>query len=425
MLWPQDAYAAVVRSRTLPVVRKMLQGESLSSWFVRTADAHGMSTQHLGAWLMGRGRQVFAEDIDRGAWDALIQALSRATGQATDILMQGTLRVFEGRLWGEMPRQGATRWILPVIKNGTYRMGYGVQYCARCLATDEVPYLRLHWRLAFVVACPDHACLLQDRCDCCQAPVAVHRWRTGVLRDVSSSSIVWCHQCGADRRKLSIQSQASVDLIVMQERMLAALQDAAVMVEEQLVHCLSFFAAAAMLWSLLDDSRAAGAVWGELGAEAPLFVNLTVERYGGFERRSVGQRAVLLAGFGSLLRRGVEEFVRGLALQGLSGKTLLRYSSGRKTPVPFWYWTLIRKHLDRTPYVPSDGEIDEAIRYLVGTDGRAFVKVRDVCHLLGMATKCNTRISTRMRDLGVPLRHATGVAVNISRAPFCENGPAV
>lgn len=134
-----DIYTGVLRRRALPVARAIFSGESLSSWIVRIADAHGMSTQQLGAWLMGRGRQVFTEDVDRGAWNALVEEMSRATGQATGVLMQGTLRAFEGRLWGEMPRKGATRWVLPVMKKGTQRAGYGVQYCAHCLAADEIP----------------------------------------------------------------------------------------------------------------------------------------------------------------------------------------------------------------------------------------------------------------------------------------------
>lgn len=398
-LWPLDVYAAVVRARTLPVVRRTIEGESLSSWIVRTADAHGMSTQQLGRWLMGRGRQVFTEDVDRGSWGALVNALSRATGQTTDSLVQCTLRAFEGGLWGEMPRQGATRWILPVIKNGTQRAGYGVQYCAHCLATDEIPYLRLIWRLAFVVACPDHECLLQDRCDHCQAPVAVHRWRTGVLREVGSSGIVRCHVCGVDRRATTTRTPVTVELIAAQDRMVAALREGAAMVEGRIVHCLPFFAGAAMLLSLLDDSRGADATWSELQLEVPRFISMTVDRYGGFERRTIEQRAALLDGFHRLMGGGVEEFLRRLSLRGVSSHCLLRYSKPRKVPAPFWYWSLVRKQMDRTFYIPSDGELDAAIRHLSGTDGRAIFKVSDVCQLLGMATSSNLRVRQRMRVL--------------------------
>lgn len=396
-LWPKEIYAAVVRARTLPVVRVMLDGESLSSWFVRIADAHGMSTQQLGAWLMGRGRQVFTEDVDRGSWDALVHALSHATGQTRDLLFGGTLRTFEGGLWGEMPRQGATRWVLPIIKKGTQRTGHGVQYCARCLAMDEVPHLRLVWRLAFVVACPLHTSLLQDRCDYCQSPVAVHRWRTGKLREVGSSGIVWCHECGADRRTHFSETPVGYELIAAQERMLAALKEGVAIVDGQPVSCLPFFTGAAMIWSSLDDPRNADALWHELELDVPTFVSTTADRYGGFERRTIDQRAVLLDAFDRFMTGGVEEFIRGLSLRGLSSQILLRYSNSRKVSTPFWYWSLVHKYLDRSFYVPSDGELDAAIRYLSSTEGRASIHVSEVCRLLGMSTTSNVRVARRIR----------------------------
>lgn len=399
-LWPTEVYEEALRHRMLPVARSIVDGESLSSWIVRTADAHGMSTQQLGAWLMGRGRQMFAEDVDRGAWDALTLALARATGQPCAALAQATLRAFEGVLWGEIPRQGTARWVLPVIKRGTLRSGYGVQYCPTCLATDETPHLRLAWRLAFVVACPRHCCLLHDRCDCCGAPVAVHRWRTGALRELGSSGIFRCHACGADRRKPVAQQFAAPTLIAAQARMLAALMPGPVVLEGRAMQSMSFFAGAAMIWSLLDDPRDAQAVWDELDLEVPEFVASTADRYGGYERRALSQRAVLLDGFERLLSSGVEQFVRGLSLRRISSRSLLRYARST-APAPFWYWSLIREHLDRTMYAPSNGEVDEAIRYQLRLDGGVLARACEVCRLLGMAASGSPRVSRRMQELGV------------------------
>lgn len=399
-LWPTEIFTQVQRRRVLPVTRAMISGESLSSWIVRIADAHGMSTQQLGAWLMGRGRQIFAEDVDRGFWDDLVEAISHATGHTVEVLMRGTLRSFEGVIWGEMPRQGATRWVLPILKRGTQRSGYGVQYCAQCLATDETPYLRLIWRLAFVVACPEHRCFLEDRCNSCQAPVAIHRWRTGVFRDYRSSGIVRCHECGADRR-MSTGQAAETESLAAQERMLNALRPVPIIVDDSTVHCLAYFAGVAMIWSLLDDLRNADAVWGELELKAPTFVKDAIYRYGGFERKNVQQRAALLGGCDLILSRGVEEFVERLGLKRISSHSLLRYRSPLRAPAPFWYWSFIRQHLDRTLYTPCDEEIEEAIHYQLRIGGGHSVKVRDLCALLGMATNNSIKVARRMRELGV------------------------
>lgn len=405
-LWPAQIYDEVLRGRSLPLTRSMLAGESFSSWFIRMADAHGMSVQLLGSWLMGRGRQVFGEDVDRGAWRLMLETVSIAAGQPLSSLLGGTLRSYEGVLWGELPRQGTARWVLPIIKRGALRDGFGVQYCSECLATDETPHLRLEWRLAFCVACPVHRCLLLDRCDRCEAPVAAHRWRTGSLRELGSSGIVRCQACGVDRRR-SRPQPASSAIVSAQARLTDALENGQAAVEGQPVNCLSFFAGAAMIWSLLDDPRDAQAVWDELDLEVPPFVQATEDRYGSFERRGVSERAVLLDGFERLLGRGVDEFVRGLSLRQLPSRSLFRYSTSLRAPAPFWYWKIVRDHLDRTIYTPSNGELDEAIRHQLRIDGGSFARASEVCRLLGMATSSSARVGRRMRELGVPCYRAS------------------
>lgn len=405
-LWPGQIYGEALRRRALPVTRSMIAGEAFSSWFIRLADAHGMSVQQLGFWLMGRGRQVFAEDVDRGAWEHLLDTVAVAAGQPLGTLAAGTLRSYEGVLWGELPRQGTARWVLPIIKRCTLRDGYGVQYCPLCLATDEAPHLRLVWRLAFTVACPEHGCLLLDRCDRCNSPVAPHRWRTGALRELGSSGIVRCQACGADRRRSRIGG-AGPPLIAAQARLTDALQKGHTALEGQSVHGLSFFAGAAMIWSLLDDPRDALAVWDELELDVPTFVQSTAERYGSFERRSVFERAQLLEAFERLLCRGVDDFIRGLSLRGFSSRSLLRFSTSVRAPAPFWYWSIVRDHLDRTMYTASDGELDEAIRHQLRIDGGCFARASEVCRLLGMATSSSARVGRRMRELGVPCYRAS------------------
>lgn len=408
-LWPGQIYGEALRRRALPVTRSLIAGETFSSWFIRLADAHGMSIQQLGYWLMGRGRQVFGEDVDRGAWGLLLETVAVAAGQPMGTLVAGTLRSYEGVLWGELPRQGTARWVLPIVKRCTLRDGYGVQYCPECLATDHAPHLRLVWRLAFTVACPEHQCLLLDRCDRCGCPVAPHRWRTGALRELGSSGIVRCQECGADRRN-SRRDKASSHLIRAQVRMVDALGSGHSTIDGQPVHGLSFFAGAAMIWSLLDDPRDAQAVWDELDLDVPAFVEITEERYGSFERRSVLERAQLLGAFERLLGRGVDDFIRGLSVRRISSRSLLRYSTSARAPAPFWYWSIVRDHLDRTIYTPSDGELDEAIRYQLRIDGGRFARASEVCRLLGMATKTSARVGRRMRELRVPCFRAVSAS---------------
>lgn len=392
-----SVHGATLRQRLLPVTRVLVAGESLSSWVVRIADLHGMSVQQLSSWLMGRGRQAFSCDVDRGAWGELLEAISIATTEPIAALRSATLQVYAGVLWGDLAPQGRARWVLPIVKRGTLRDGFGVQYCPICLATDAVPHLRLHWRLAFVVACERHGCLLQDRCDRCAAPVAPHRWRTGPLRELGSSGIWRCHGCGADRRDHTNPAAVHASVLEIQRMLLSALAQGGVLLDGQAVFGMAFFPGIAMLLSFLDDARESGRVWPVLQLTPPDFVRNSGARYGGFERQDVSARAELLRGLAAIWAVGFDEFLGRLAKQRVSSGRLLRYAARLRTSAPFWYLRMIKNHLDRSSYVPTDQEIDGAIGHLKSSSPMASTTIRQVCQLLGMATNSSARVASRLR----------------------------
>lgn len=72
------------------------------------------------------------------------------------------------------PINGIAPWTLPLGVFHRTRRHYGLQYCPVCLKTDEDPYFRRSWRMAYQFVCPDHQCLLMDAC-ACGAPVIPHK----------------------------------------------------------------------------------------------------------------------------------------------------------------------------------------------------------------------------------------------------------
>ena len=398
--WQLELYQTLLRQRSLPVYSPRIDEEAISSWIVRIADGLGMSSQRLGFWLFGRGRQLFGEDIDRGAWQELISALSVATRQPEEDLCNGTLRIYEGRLWGTLPRNGPARWILPIAKRGTAWNGHGVQYCPHCLASDAKPYIRLTWRLSFVVCCPKHHCLLSDRCWKCGVSVMPHKWRTGKLRDPGSSGILYCHACGADRRDAEKVESVSHKIEIAQARMMSVLDDGVARLADTEVNCLSFFVGAAAIWSMLDDARHAQALWLQPHSESPIFESGKSHRYGSFERFDVKHRALLLERFFELMADGAQGFVLNLKAHGYSSAAVMDYFSAARTTIPFWIWEPVHKQLDRTFYVPSEREISQAISYQVRTNGGQFARVQDVCRLLGMTTSNSKRVASAMQKMG-------------------------
>lgn len=403
-LWASELYESTMRRRLLPVRLAPIEGESLSSWVVRLADAHGMSVQALGGWLMGRGRQAFGEDMDRGSWVEFMETLAGATERAFLDVQATTLKSFDGRLWGSLVKNGPARWVLPVGKVGTFRTAYGVQFCADCLANDQRPYFRLKWRLAFHVCCPVHHRLLSDRCGRCAAPVAAHRWRTGQMRRLGTTGIVRCDACGADRLGVDTRIDVPADLERIQEEMHSAVECGWSARPELRLHSLAYFSGSAVLWSLLDDERAASQLRKVFGLASPPTTTTSAQRYGSFERHDVRYRAWILDGYAKLMSGGVESLFEALGSCGFRANEMLRYGATLSTAAPYWIWRATRENLDHSFYVPSDEEIHNAISYYLKTSGRMNARVGDICQLLGMKTRSSARVASLMRAKGLIAR---------------------
>lgn len=403
-LWASELYESTLRQRLLPVRLAPQDGESLSSWIVRLADAHAMSVQALSAWLMGRGRQAFGEDVDRGAWHELLEALVSCTGVEPAGAHETTLKSLEGALWGSIATNGPARWVLPIGKVGTHRTRYGVQFCAACLSTDEKPYLRLRWRLAFHVCCPVHHCLLSDRCGHCAAPVAAHRWRTGQMQRLGTSGIVFCHACGADRREVSRTYPIPIELEQAQSQMDTAMEQGSSQAMGIQLHGLPFFAGAAVLWSMLDEPRVLLRLQAAFGLPAPPMDSEAHHRYGGFEKKDVSYRAWLLACWSRLIVDGVDALFETLRSSGLRSEDISRFGVLSRAPVPYWVWRATRDHLDYSFYVPSSEEIFNAINYQLKCNDGKYARVGEVCELLGMRTRHSSRVARLMRSRGVIAR---------------------
>lgn len=398
--WQQELYQAQKRQRNLPVFSPRIDGESLSSWIVRLADGLGMSASEFGFWLVGRGRQLFGEDVDRGAWQELMAVLSTAARQPLADLNLGTLKIYEGLLWGELAKNGRARWVLPINKRGTNWSGYGIQYCPSCLASDAIPHIRLIWRLSFIVCCPVHHCMLSDRCWRCGAPVIPQRWRTGRLRVTGTSGILYCHACEADRREIPNAGCVRESLEQAQASMAATLEQGMSIQGERQIHSLAYFSGAAGIWSMLDNVSYVDVLWKSLDVEQPDFGGTTRQRYGGFERHNVEYRAALLEGYFALMREGIQGLVQKLKRGGYTSSHLLNCFSLVRTPVPYWVWAPVHAALNKISYVPSDQEIQHAIFYQMRKESAQYVRIRDVCQLLGMATLHSARVANAMRKLG-------------------------
>lgn len=202
-----------------PIHYKPLPDELLSCWLVRLAHGHGLKVQTFCNAIFGNQRQVWNRDIDRLAPPWLLDMLSDRTGTHPDVVLNTTLRSYEGLLYRKFRLSGTLQWMLALKLYHRKHEGHGLQFCPACLTEDQIPYFRRRWRVAFNTVCTRHGTMLLDRCPKCGVAVAVHRLDIEHLDALDTMPVSYCHACGFDLRDapnvatISYNRQASVLLL--------------------------------------------------------------------------------------------------------------------------------------------------------------------------------------------------------------------
>lgn len=377
----------------LPVPLAPLEEELFSSWFMRVAFANGLTVNSLARFLTGRGRQLFSGDPDRGVWLDPGRVLAELTGVSKQRVDRLYLRSYTDKLWPPLPDKGVWRNVLHVTNKVHARKYFGLQFCPECLANDETPYFRKHWRLSFYVLCPTHRCYLLDDCYFCGAPVVPHRVGIGFAFKQLGWSIAKCHSCTLDlclavgQRRL----EPNEELVQFQKMLTSALEDGWTNVNGAPVHSVLFFEGFRIMQSLLDDIKRSGKLLDRLGMGV-VKCEVKNSRYGGIETTRLNRRIQLLES----ARRFLKDWPSVLAVNAdcleLSLSTFGKFSMSPK--IPFWVDKHLREYVDRTMYVPSDQELANAAAYLFS---QKMPTVKEFCALLNMRTRSNFRVAKTWR----------------------------
>ena len=183
-----------------PIRYKPFPDELLSCWLVRLAHGHGLKVQTFCNLMFGNRRQVWNRDIDRRAPAWLVDELILRTGTSRESAWGTTLRAYEGILYPKFRLSSTLQWILALKVYHRTRQGYGLQFCPKCLAEDNIPYFRKHWRIALNTVCSKHGTMLFDRCPHCSAAVAFHRLDMAGVEAIDVAPLSYCHSCQSDLR---------------------------------------------------------------------------------------------------------------------------------------------------------------------------------------------------------------------------------
>lgn len=162
--------------------------ELLSSWLVRVALAHGYSPNNLAAVVWPTLR-IWTQDFDRGVELQRLEKLAVYGGIPAAALQLSTLqRVAQLLLGNHMGQPGVWPWVLVLGCRSRFHAG-GLQCCPECFTQDK-PYYRIQWRLAWHTSCPIHEVSLIGRCHQCHSPLQPGLLQAGKL-------LPQCHACGA------------------------------------------------------------------------------------------------------------------------------------------------------------------------------------------------------------------------------------
>jgi hypothetical protein len=196
----------------------LLRDESLSSWIARTAIGNGCDRSALLSALWPRVRWD-AGDVHRKLDDKRIERLARQVGIPAEILARSSLALIASAIQGtRRPPQGAWPWITTAGPRQRALASTGA-FCPVCLHNDDIPHLRLQWRLTWHTACAVHACTLSDCCPHCE------RSPRSDYVTADGGGLGHCTQCrGVLGAKMGRHESTSVALS-FQQRTDAALRD--------------------------------------------------------------------------------------------------------------------------------------------------------------------------------------------------------
>lgn len=147
------------------IVPQPLEDELLSSWITRVALEHKRQLSiFLTLFVKKEGSQISRTDIDFLYDEKLYEALVNKSNLTKEDIFKMSLRSEEGFLYICNNCLYPPNEIRRLVDK---RNHYGLMYCPKCLAEDEIPYFRKKWRYQFYNVCTKHEIFLTDRCWVC------------------------------------------------------------------------------------------------------------------------------------------------------------------------------------------------------------------------------------------------------------------
>ncbi len=358
--------------KSWPVHLKPKAGELFTSWLARLSIAHGLKPNSFTSIIWPSNTNLWLiRDFDRANNKEGLELLAEKTCTTLEKVIVATLSDYQGRLYEISPPSGVTYWLLPrgqaTSRNHNLKY-FGLQYCPRCLSEEE-PYFRREWRLAFVTFCAKHKLFLLDRCTRCGYAINFYMNVTREWDRVSDSLTV-CYNCTFDLRHAPISTSSNsiaTDTLNFQKHLLTALDQGWVEVPQNAsVHSLMYFEGLRHLAYALSGRH----------RHIKNLLELACRHYGikegfpgprrrtTFESLDVITRRIIVFLMSALLKDWSSEFIQFSRAYKIESDV---WSHQQQDNIPYWYWSIIHLNLKRTRYLPTEQEVTAIFDFIERT----------------------------------------------------------
>lgn len=338
------------------------QTESVASYLFRLAMANGFA--RISSMLHELGvRGFMMSTADRGpAATSTVSLLEQLTLLPLSTLLTMTLREDIASMKGD-PDDDGRPWILNAHRLPAKSTAALFSVCPSCLAEDDEPYWRRHWRLATSTVCATHHRRHIQSCPACGVQLGLAAGRLAALTD--------CDGCGA-----SLLAAPPERAVARRAAWLGAVPAQATRrtFPVPLACAAQWWAGVrTLLYGLCFTKVADLLLSSAIGSEH----KLTLQRCRALGRRDfclypLDVRHDLLCLLAYLLGDWPKRFAR--VMQG-AGVTASRFSLA-ELPQPFWLDQVLSECLDASSYSPSPEEVRSAAAALQRQEGRGPSKIQ-------------------------------------------------
>lgn len=337
------------QSRLLPARPKRLPEELLLCWLVRLARANALKIQELMSLIAeGPRHSLLDRDLDSYLNPRYAKSIAALTAVSPEDLVRQTFFHQMPQLTSLTLTPKVRRWVLPFVTQSRRLVRPWTQWCTACLRDDATPYLRRHWRLAFVTVCSRHRIRLKDRCPHCDGPFNFHTLDINARRFDRIVPITICGDCRRNILDDGSVEPASPCAEKLQRLLLWSLEHGWLRVPQRgWMYSSLIFDVFIRLLGQLPSSKGLHLLFDDCLGRLPLLKAYSEPTRGErFEWWTLAPRHDAMAWLGALFDQWPLAFVERCTKLGVTSNALW----GNHGVAPYWFWSVVVEHLYKPWY---------------------------------------------------------------------------